>query len=320
MSHINNAVDTFNQEIRALETLKKSIDDNFTQACDIILANTHGRVIVMGMGKSGHIGKKIAATMSSTGTPSFFVHPGEAGHGDFGMITKNDVVIMISNSGNSSEIMAIMPMLKQLAVPIITITNNKNSLMGNASDVILCLHIEKEACPLNLAPTSSTTATLVLGDALAVALLKAKNFSANDFAFSHPCGALGKKLILKVENIMRKGDDIPTVKHTDTTRQAILEISAKGIGCTLVENDDELIGVFTDGDLRRLFEKDAFSSTACINSIMSHKPKSISIDHLAVTALEIMEDFSITTLAVTDSDNKIIGIVNMHDLIKLGLK
>jgi arabinose-5-phosphate isomerase len=320
MSHINHAVETFDLEIQSLETLKNSIDDSFSKACDIILSNKHGRVIVMGMGKSGHIGKKIAATMSSTGTPSFFVHPGEAGHGDFGMITKNDVVIMISNSGNSSEIMEIMPMLKQLLVPIITITNNKNSLMGNASDVVLCLHIKKEACPLNLAPTSSTTATLVLGDALAVALLKAKNFSANDFAFSHPCGALGKKLILKVENIMRKNDDIPIVEHTDTTRNAILEISAKGIGCTLVTEDNQLVGVFTDGDLRRIFEKDAFDSTVAINSIMTHKPKSISIDYLAVTALEIMEDFKITTLAVTDSNNIIIGIVNMHDLIKLGLK
>lgn len=320
MKHIENAVKTFDLEIQALETLKKSIDSNFEKACDIILSNKNGRVIVMGMGKSGHIGKKIAATMASTGTPSFFVHPGEAGHGDCGMITANDVIIMISNSGNSTEIMGIIPMLKHLKVPIITITNNKNSLMGNCSDVILSLCVQKEACPLNLAPTSSTTATLVLGDALAVALLKAKNFTAKDFAFSHPSGSLGKKLILKVENIMRKGEDVPLIAQTEITRNAILEISSKGIGCTLITDKDKLVGVFTDGDLRRIFEKNTFNSKAAICQLMTKNPKSISKDDLAVSALQTMEEFKITTLAVTDSHKNILGIVNMHDLIKLGLK
>lgn len=320
MSNIENAKKTFEFEISALETLKNSIDENFEKACDIILKNPNGRVIITGMGKSGHIGKKIAATLSSTGTPAFFVHPGEAGHGDFGMITANDVLIAISNSGNSGEIMGLMPMIKYLKIPIITMTSNSSSLMAKASDVTLNLRVQKEACPLNLAPTSSTTATLVLGDALAIALLKAKNFSAKDFAFSHPSGALGKKLILKVENIMRLNDEIPTIKPTDTIRKAILEISNKGIGNTLIAENNELLGIFTDGDLRRIFEADSFNSHIPIADVMSKNPKSISKDDLAITALEIMEEFEITSLAVVDSKNHIIGVVTLHDLVKLGLK
>ncbi|MCL4120631.1 UNVERIFIED_CONTAM: hypothetical protein GTU68_023345 [Idotea baltica] len=320
MSNIENAKKTFEFEISALETLKNSIDENFEKACEVILKNPNGRVIITGMGKSGHIGKKIAATLSSTGTPAFFVHPGEAGHGDFGMITANDVLIAISNSGNSGEIMGLMPMIKYLKIPIITITSNSNSLMAKASDVTLNLQVQKEACPLNLAPTSSTTATLVLGDALAIALLKAKNFSAKDFAFSHPSGALGKKLILKVENIMRREDEIPTIKPTDTIRKAILEISSKGIGNTLIAENNKLLGIFTDGDLRRIFEVDSFNSHLPISEVMSKKPKSISKDDLAITALEIMEEFEITSLAVVDSKNNLTGVVTLHDLVKLGLK
>ncbi|ORU24125.1 D-arabinose 5-phosphate isomerase, partial [Francisella tularensis subsp. holarctica] len=255
-SHINNAVETFRLEIETLEKLKNSIDENFEKACEIILENNRdkSRVIITGMGKSGHIGKKMAATFASTGTPAFFVHPGEAGHGDFGMITKNDVLIAISNSGTSSEIMGLLPMIKHLDIPIIAITSNPKSILARNSNVTLNLHVDKEACPLNLAPTSSTTATLVLGDALAIALLKAKNFSKKDFAFSHPNGALGRKLILKVENIMRKGNEIPIVKPTDNIRKAILEISDKGVGNTLVAENNTLLGIFTDGDLRRMFE------------------------------------------------------------------
>lgn len=273
-SHINNAVETFRLEIETLEKLKNSIDENFEKACEIILENNRdkGRVIITGMGKSGHIGKKMAATFASTGTPAFFVHPGEAGHGDFGMITKNDVLIAISNSGTSSEIMGLMPMIKHLDIPIIAITSNPKSILARNSNVTLNLHVDKEACPLNLAPTSSTTATLVLGDALAIALLKAKNFSEKDFAFSHPNGALGRKLILKVENIMRKGNEIPIVKPTDNIRKAILEISDKGVGNTLVAENNTLLGIFTDGDLRRMFEAESFNSQRAISEVMTKKP------------------------------------------------
>ena len=320
MEHIENAKKTFELEIQALNILKNSINAEFEKACDIILKNNLGRVIITGMGKSGHIGKKIAATLSSTGTPSFFVHPGEAGHGDFGMITKYDVLIAISNSGNASEIMGLMPMIKHLGIPIISITSNKNSLMAGCSDVVLNLHIDKEACPLNLAPTSSTTATLVLGDALAVALLKAKNFSAKDFAFSHPSGALGKKLILKVENIMRTKNEIPIITPTDTIRKAILMISDKGIGSTLIAEDNKLLGVFTDGDLRRIFESDNFNSQLAIGKVMTKSPKSIHKNDMAVTALEKMEQFEITSLAVVDDSKNILGVITLHDLVKLGLK
>ncbi|MBK2025191.1 SIS domain-containing protein [Francisella philomiragia] len=320
MDHIQNAKLTFELEIQALEKLKNSIGDDFKKACDIILNNKQGRVIITGMGKSGQIGKKIAATLASTGTPAFFVHPGEAGHGDFGMITDKDVVIAISNSGNSSEIMGIMPMIKHLGIPVISITSNKNSLMAKNSDVTLNLGVDKEACPLNLAPTSSTTATLVLGDALAIALLKAKNFSARDFAFSHPSGALGRKLILKVENIMRKGTEIPKVKSTDNLRKAILEISDKGIGSTLVVEDNKLLGIFTDGDLRRMFEAESFNSQKTISEVMSKNPKTVSSDEMAISALEEMERFEITSLAVVDDKNNVEGIITMHDLVKLGLR
>ncbi|MBK2028603.1 KpsF/GutQ family sugar-phosphate isomerase [Francisella noatunensis] len=320
MDHIQNAKLTFELEIQALEKLKNSIGDDFKKACDIILNNKQGRVIITGMGKSGQIGKKIAATLASTGTPAFFVHPGEAGHGDFGMITDKDVVVAISNSGNSSEIMGIMPMIKHLGIPVISITSNKNSLIAKNSDVTLNLGVDKEACPLNLAPTSSTTATLVLGDALAIALLKAKNFSARDFAFSHPSGALGRKLILKVENIMRKGNEIPKVKSTNNLRKAILEISNKGIGSTLVVEDNKLLGIFTDGDLRRMFEAESFNSQKTISEVMSKNPKTVSSDEMAISALEEMERFEITSLAVVDGKNNVEGIITMHDLVKLGLR
>ncbi|AJI72936.1 KpsF/GutQ family sugar-phosphate isomerase [Francisella tularensis subsp. novicida FSC159] len=321
-SHINNAVETFRLEIETLEKLKNSIDENFEKACEIILENNRdkGRVIITGMGKSGHIGKKMAATFASTGTPAFFVHPGEAGHGDFGMITKNDVLIAISNSGTSSEIMGLMPMIKHLDIPIIAITSNPKSILARNSNVTLNLHVDKEACPLNLAPTSSTTATLVLGDALAIALLKAKNFSEKDFAFSHPNGALGRKLILKVENIMRKGNEIPIVKPTDNIRKAILEISDKGVGNTLVAENNTLLGIFTDGDLRRMFEAESFNSQRAISEVMTKNPKSISKEEMAITALEKMEKYEITSLAVVDNDHSILGMVTMHDLIKLELR
>ncbi len=322
MKHIENALETFSLEIQTLTDLKNSIGESFSKACQIILDNNKdkGRVIITGMGKSGHIGKKMAATFSSTGTPAFFVHPGEAGHGDFGMITKNDVLIAISNSGSSSEIMGLMPMLKHLNIPIISITSNPSSILAKSSHIHINLFAKKEACPHNLAPTCSTTATLVLGDAMAIALLKAKEFTAEDFAFSHPSGALGKKLVLKVENIMRKDGELPIISPESTIRDAILNISQKGMGCTLVSTENKLLGIFTDGDLRRIFENSDFSSHQKIKEVMNKTPKTISQNRMAIDALEKMEDYEITTLAVVDNDNNISGMVSMHDLVKLGLK
>ena len=322
MNHIENAKKTFELEIESLKNLQNTIDENFSKACELILKNNKekGRVIITGMGKSGHIGSKIAATLASTGTPAFFVHPAEAGHGDFGMITKNDILIAISNSGTASEIVELFPMLKYLAIPIISITSNPNSILAKNSDITLNINVQKEACPHNLAPTSSTTATLVLGDALAIAILKARNFTAEDFAFSHPSGALGKKLILKVEHIMLKGSEIPKVSPTDSIRKTILEISNKGLGVTIVEDNNKLLGIFTDGDLRRMFQENNFNSIDCISERMNINPKTIKKDEMAVVALEKMESNEITSLIVVDNDNNIEGILTMHQLIKLGLK
>jgi len=321
MNHIKNAIDTFEKEIQALENLKDSIDNSFNKACKIILNNNDkGRVIVTGMGKSGHIASKIAATLASTGTPSFFVHPAEAGHGDFGMITNQDVLISISNSGNSREIVSLLPMIKHLGIPTICITSNTNSTMAVNSDVVLNLNIKEEACPHNLAPTSSTTATLVLGDALAIALLKAKKFMPEDFAFSHPSGSLGKRLILKVKNIMLTGTKIPKVSPLASVQDAILEISKKGVGFTLITENNKLLGIFTDGDLRRVFSQSKRIDILKISDIMHKKPKTVDADSMAIIALEKMEKNQISSLVVTDDKNKIHGVINMHDLVSHGLK
>jgi arabinose-5-phosphate isomerase len=279
-----------------------------------------GRVIVTGMGKSGHIANKIAATFASTGTPSFFVHPGEASHGDLGMITGIDVVLAISNSGNTAEITTILPLIKRMGAPLISMTGNPNSTLALQSNIHLDISIKEEACPLGLAPTSSTTATLVMGDALAVALLESKGFSETDFAFSHPGGSLGKKLLLTVNELMHKGERIPSVKTGTLLSDGLLEISKKGFGMTAVINqENKLVGLFTDGDLRRAFDAKIDMLTTSIDRVMTTNCKTIAADILAAEALNIMEQNKITGLLVTDSDNFVVGILHMHDLIRAGV-
>lgn len=305
-------------ERSALDQLYQYIDKDFNRACAMML-ECKGKVIVMGMGKSGHIGCKIAASFASTGTPSFFVHPAEASHGDLGMITANDVVIAISYSGESSEVMALVPVIKRLQIPLICMTGNPNSAMGKVADVHLCVHVPQEACPLGLAPTSSTTATLVMGDALAVALLKAKGFTADDFALSHPGGALGRKLLLRVSDIMHSGDDIPRVAADATLREALVEITRKNLGLTVICNDDMIIkGIFTDGDLRRIFDQNIDIRDAKIADVMTKGGIRVSPSILAVEALNLMQSKHITALIVAEGD-KLEGVVHMHDMLRAGV-
>src|SRR5680860_1665308 len=265
----NSALQTIRVERDAISALENRIDDHFIRACEVIMA-CRGRVVVTGMGKSGHIGHKIAATLASTGTPSFFVHPGEASHGDMGMITSQDVVIAISNSGNTSEVITILPLIKRMGAPLISMTGNPNSTLAKEAVANLDVSVKTEACPLGLAPTSSTTATLVMGDALAVALLEARGFSAEDFAFSHPGGRLGRRLLLRVLDIMHSGDSVPVVSEGTTLSGALLEISSKGLGMTtVVDSNGALIGVFTDGDLRRSLDKNVDVHTTAIEQLMT---------------------------------------------------
>ncbi|HNA20957.1 MAG TPA: KpsF/GutQ family sugar-phosphate isomerase [Agitococcus sp.] len=306
-------------EQAALETLKPFINDNFQQACQLIL-ECKGRVVVMGMGKSGHIGNKIAATLASTGTPSFFVHPAEASHGDLGMITAQDVVIAISNSGEAHEILSILPVLKRLHIPLISITANGQSSLAQFANISLEIGKSVEACPLGLAPTSSTTATLVLGDALAVALLAARGFTAEDFALSHPGGALGRKLLLRVSDLMHSGDNVPIVQEQTLIRDALLEISRKGLGMTAVVNQQgQLTGIYTDGDLRRTLDLEVDIRTAPIVQVMSKNPKTIRQHLLAAEAVALMEEKKINGVIVVDEQHKPIGALNMHDLLKAGV-
>ena len=306
-------------EQAALETLKPFINDNFQQACQLIL-ECKGRVVVMGMGKSGHIGNKIAATLASTGTPSFFVHPAEASHGDLGMITANDVVIAISNSGEAHEILSILPVLKRLHIPLISITANGQSSLAQFANISLEIGKSVEACPLGLAPTSSTTATLVLGDALAVALLAARGFTAEDFALSHPGGALGRKLLLRVADLMHSGDNVPIVQEQTLIRDALLEISRKGLGMTAVVNQQgQLTGIYTDGDLRRTLDLEVDIRTSPIVQVMSKNPKTIRQHLLAAEAVALMEEKKINGVIVVDEQHKPIGALNMHDLLKAGV-
>ena len=310
---------TVSLEKDAIEALGARIDKHFVSACEVIL-NCRGRTIVTGMGKSGHIGKKIAATLASTGTPSFFVHPGEASHGDLGMITENDVVIAISNSGSSAEVVTLLPLLKRMGVPLISMAGNPDSPLAQSADVHLDISIECEACPLDLAPTSSTTVTLVMGDALAVALLEARGFTANDFAFSHPGGALGRKLLLKVEDIMHAGTELPRVKKETSVSQALVVMTEKGFGMTTVVNDnDQLIGVFTDGDLRRSVDQGIDIGDACIDDVMSRNPKTVHQSMLAAEALGVMEDNKITALVVEDDLHHPLGVIHMHDILRAGV-
>lgn len=314
------ALDTLQLEEQALKVLATQIDQRFTQACEIIL-QCSGRVVVTGMGKSGHIGRKMAATFASTGTPSFFMHPGEAGHGDLGMLVAGDVVIAISNSGKSDEIMMLMPLIKHLQIPLITMSGDATGPMPQNADVALTLGNIQEACPLGLAPTSSTTATLALGDALAVALLEARGFTSDDFARSHPAGALGKRLLLHVKHLMHTGDQLPKVTPETAINKALYEISNKRLGLTtVVDHDDKLLGIFTDGDLRRLIDKQqSFDIHLPISAVMIENPVTISKEARAVEALEKMNERKISQFVVVDDANKVIGVISMHDLIQAGV-
>ncbi|MDO3720368.1 KpsF/GutQ family sugar-phosphate isomerase [Marinobacter sp. chi1] len=306
-------------ERQAIEALEERIDDEFIKACEVIM-QCKGRVVVTGMGKSGHIGNKIAATLASTGTPAFFVHPGEASHGDLGMITSQDVVIAISNSGNTSEVVTILPLIKRMGAPLISMTGNASSTLAKEAVANLDVSVQTEACPLGLAPTSSTTATLVMGDALAVALLGARGFSAEEFAFSHPGGSLGRRLLLHVSDIMHVGDRIPRVQEGTPLSGALLEISRKGLGMTTVlDARGKLTGVFTDGDLRRTLDKNLDVHTTPIEDVMTRNGKTIEADHLAAEALNIMEEMKINALPVTNAQGELVGAINMHDLLRAGV-
>lgn len=316
----SSALATLRIEQQAIDVLATQIDDRFNRACEILL-QCKGRVVITGMGKSGHIGRKMAATFASTGTPSFFMHPGEAGHGDLGMLVRGDVLIAISNSGKSDEIMMLMPLIKHLGVPLITISRDDKGPMPQNADIALTLGESDEACPLGLAPTSSTTATLVLGDALAVALLEARGFTADDFARSHPAGALGKRLLLHVKHLMHTGDELPKVSPETPMNQVLYEISNKRLGLTtIVDEQDHLLGIFTDGDLRRLIDKQqGFDVNLPVSEVMTKKPSTISQEARAVEALQQLNQKKISQFVVVDDQNKVIGVISMHDLIQAGV-
>jgi len=306
-------------EARAIEAMIPRIDDAFAAACRLCLA-TVGRVIVTGMGKSGHIGGKIAATLASTGTPAFFVHPGEAGHGDLGMITPKDSVIAISNSGETAEIVTILPLLKRLGLPLITMTGQPESTLGTASTVVLDTSVQEEACPLNLAPTASTTTALAMGDALAIALLESRGFTAEDFALSHPGGALGRRLLLKVEDLMHTGDEIPRVERTTSLADGLVEMSSKGLGMTaIVTPDGRLAGVFTDGDLRRTLDRPIDIHNITMADVMTQQCKTARPEQLAAESVLILETHKITALLVVDDQNMLVGALNVHDLLRAGV-
>ena len=303
-------------EMEALSGLLDRIDDSFSEACRHILA-CKGRTVVIGMGKSGHIGHKIAATLASTGTPAFFVHPGEASHGDLGMITSSDVVIAVSNSGETDEIVTLLPVIKRLDIPLIALTGNRDSALAKAATVYINVGVEKEACPLGLAPTASSTAALVMGDAIAIALLEARGFSENDFALSHPGGTLGRRLLLKVSDIMHTGETMPVVKIDTSLKDALVEMTRKGLGTTaIVDQDNRVKGIFTDGDLRRTLDTGADIHNAGIDSIMTGNCKTVSADALAAEALQMMEKYKINALLVVDENNILTGVLNMHDLLR----
>lgn len=305
-------------EREGLEQLDQYINEDFARACALIYA-CQGKVVVMGMGKSGHIGKKMAATFASTGTPAFFVHPAEASHGDLGMVSKNDVVIAISNSGESNEILALIPVLKRQHIALICMTGRPDSAMARVADIHLCVHVPQEACPLGLAPTTSTTATLVMGDALAVSLLEARGFTAEDFALSHPGGALGRKLLLHVADIMHSGDELPHVTRDASLRDALLEITRKNLGLTvIVDGLMKIEGIFTDGDLRRIFDMGIDFQRATIGEVMTPGGIRVRPNMLAVEALNLMQTKNITSILVAD-DDRLLGVVHMHDMLRAGV-
>lgn len=306
-------------EARAVAALSHRLNADFEGACERILA-CKGRVIVTGMGKSGHIGSKLAATLASTGTPSFFVHPGEASHGDLGMITSDDVVVALSNSGETGEVLTIIPVLKRKGTTLISLTGRADSSLARLSDFHLDVAVEEEACPLNLAPTSSTTAALAMGDALSIALLEARGFTAEDFALSHPGGSLGRRLLLKADDIMHGGEQLPSVTEDASLPDALLEMTRKGLGMTtVVDRDGRLIGLFTDGDLRRTLEKDLDIRAAGISDVMSRHPVTMPPDRLAAEALQIMETRKINGLIISDPDGRPLGALNTQDLLRAGV-
>jgi len=310
------AHETLDIEAAALLGLKARLDESFAHAVAMMLA-VRGRVVVMGMGKSGHIGRKICATLASTGTPAMFVHPAEASHGDLGMIKAVDLVLAISNSGESEELTAILPVLKRLNVPVIAITGGIASTLALHADVTLDSSVEKEACPLNLAPTASTTAQLALGDALAVALLDARGFKEDDFARSHPGGALGRRLLTHISDVMRKGENVPQVRPETPFTGLMREMSDKGLGASAVVDDGgRVVGIFTDGDLRRLVEKGIDLRSACAGDVMHPKPRTIRDDALAAEAASLMELHRITSVLVVDAQGRLCGALNSNDLMR----
>ena len=306
-------------ESRAVSNLAERLDGDFAEACRIC-HETRGRVVVTGMGKSGHVSSKIAATLASTGTPAFFMHPAEASHGDLGMITSDDTLLAISYSGETEEILTILPVVKRMGAKLVSITGKPNSTLAKEADVNLNVAVDEEACPLNLAPTASTTATLAMGDALAVALLENRGFTAEDFARSHPSGSLGKRLLMRVSDIMHTGDSIPAVTGNVTLRDGLMEMTAKGLGMTaIVDEENRAVGVFTDGDLRRALDAGADIHRTPMGEIVVPGCKTIGPDVLAIEAVNLLEEFRITALPVTDSDGVLVGALNIHDLFRAGI-
>jgi len=313
------AAEVLDIEARAVDSLRSRLDSDFGAACTLCM-ETPGRIVVTGMGKSGHIGNKIAATLASTGTPAFFMHPGEASHGDLGMITGQDVLLAVSYSGETDEVLTILPLVKRMGAKLLSMTGKPKSTLATAADVHLDVSVSEEACPLNLAPTASTTATLAMGDALAVALLKIRGFTAEDFAMSHPSGSLGKRLLLRVEDVMRKGNEVPRVTPDVLLQDGLIEMTQKALGMTAVTDaDDRILGIFTDGDLRRALDAGIDIRKTTMQEIMHAKCKTITADVLAVEAVHLMEENKITALLVTDKDSRLVGALNIHDLFRSGI-
>ncbi|GAB2917601.1 KpsF/GutQ family sugar-phosphate isomerase [Rheinheimera gaetbuli] len=313
------AAEVLKIEATAVAQLAQYLNDDFNLACQFIFTSK-GKTIVTGMGKSGHIGSKIAATLASTGTPAFFVHPGEASHGDLGMLSVNDVVIAISYSGETAEVLTIVPLIKRLGIKLISMTGNPTSTLAKLADAHLCVKVEQEACPLGLAPTASTTATLAMGDAVAVALLEARGFSAEDFAMSHPGGSLGRKLLLRLDDVMHRDEQVPIVNQHASIKDALLEISKKGLGMTAIVDDSGMLsGIFTDGDLRRILDQRFDIHSNRIAEVMTQKCITAHSQMLAAEALQIMQQKKINGLIILDDDRKPIGAMNMHDLLRAGV-
>jgi arabinose-5-phosphate isomerase len=316
---VESAKRVIDTELQGIVTLHECLGDTFIHACETLLA-CQGKVVVSGMGKSGHIGCKIAATLASTGTPAFFMHPGEANHGDLGMLSPQDIVIGISNSGETEELIGLLPVLKRLGIKLIAITQHADSTLGKYADIVLQINVPAEACSLGLAPTTSTSVTLVLGDALAIALLDAKGFTSEDFALSHPGGSLGRKLLLTCADIMRKGNEVPCVSNDTPVTQALYEISSKGLGMTgVVDAQSQLLGIFTDGDLRRVLDQKLDIHTLTAGQVMTANCLTASADMLAVDALNLMQQKHINALLVVDNNNQVVGAFNMHMLLQAGV-